>query len=289
MRFNNGQLGAWYAGLALKTSIAEVAHHLRREAGFRRLSEMRIQYRSYTARLAGDYVDIRNAQTTKPELYVPNDYSASQAFGEGIRMAGGSGIVYASLRHQSGTNVAAFRPRDILDVMQAAHYEITAPVTGKVIARTLRDAVRLEKSSEHCALHYVFRICASGAPASGCCHRQGYRAHFRRFRKVLTALNTSHIGELIERHSIKRLTSRQPRETGIAGIADRKDPCRLGCGPGGYRRIQYSIGPARSSTTTRRPAGSSPSMVSGCTILRRARDRLSYSSTATSSRRRTSC
>lgn len=42
MRFNSGQLGAWYAGLALKTSIAEVAHHLRREAIFRRLTEMRI-------------------------------------------------------------------------------------------------------------------------------------------------------------------------------------------------------------------------------------------------------
>jgi hypothetical protein len=94
MRFNSGQLGAWYAGLTLKTSIAEVAHHLRREAGFRRLSEMRLQYRSYTARLAGDYADIRNAQTTKPELYVSNDYSASQAFGEGVRMAGGSGILY---------------------------------------------------------------------------------------------------------------------------------------------------------------------------------------------------
>jgi hypothetical protein len=52
-------------------------------------------------------------------------------------MAGGSGIVYDSLRHQGGTNVVAFRPRNILDVTQAAHYEITAPVTGKVIARML--------------------------------------------------------------------------------------------------------------------------------------------------------
>jgi hypothetical protein len=138
MRFNSGQLGAWYAGLALKTSIAEVAHHLRREAIFRRLTEMRIQYRSYTARLAGDYHDIRTALTTRPELYAADDYSASQAFGEDVRMAGGSGIVYDSLRHQGGTNVVAFRPRGILDVTQAAHYEITAPVIGKVIARTLR-------------------------------------------------------------------------------------------------------------------------------------------------------
>ena len=136
-RFNGGQLGAWYAGLALNTSVAEVAHHLRREAIFRRLPEMRIQYRSYTARLAGDYTDIRNMQAARPELYAANDYSASQTFGESIRKAGGSGIVYDSLRHQGGTNAAAFHPRNILDVTQAAHYEITAPVTGKVIARTL--------------------------------------------------------------------------------------------------------------------------------------------------------
>ncbi len=137
MRFNGGQLGAWYAGFALNTSVAEVAHHLRREAIFRRLPEMRIQYRSYTAQLTGDFTDIRNMRTARPELYATNDYAASQAFGENVRKAGGSGIVYDSLRHQGGTNAAAFHPRNILDVTQAAHYEITAPVTGKVIARTL--------------------------------------------------------------------------------------------------------------------------------------------------------
>jgi len=138
MRFNSGQLGAWYAGLALNTSIAEVAHHLRREAIFRRRSEMRMQYRSYTARLVGDYRDIRNGRTTMPELYSANDYSASQAFGEGVRRTGEAGIVYDSLRHLGGTNAVAFRPRNILHVTQAAHYEVTAPVAGKVIARTLR-------------------------------------------------------------------------------------------------------------------------------------------------------
>ena len=32
MRFNGPLLGAWYAGDNLRTSIAEVGHHLRREA-----------------------------------------------------------------------------------------------------------------------------------------------------------------------------------------------------------------------------------------------------------------
>ena len=69
-RFNGGQLAApgmpWVS--APNTSVAEVAHHLRREAIFRRLPELRDQYRSYTARLAGNYTDIRNMQVARPEL-----------------------------------------------------------------------------------------------------------------------------------------------------------------------------------------------------------------------------
>src|SRR3546814_7812416 len=45
MRFNTGALGAWYAALALSTAAAEVAHHLRREAVFRRRREIRRKYR----------------------------------------------------------------------------------------------------------------------------------------------------------------------------------------------------------------------------------------------------
>lgn len=137
MRFNSGQLGAWYASLALKTSIAEVAHHLRREAAFRSRTEMHLQYRTYMARLAGRYVDVRGMAEERPELYAPADYSASQAFGEGIRAKGGTGIVYDSVRHRGGTNVAVFLPRSILKVTTGPHFEITAPVVGKVIARTL--------------------------------------------------------------------------------------------------------------------------------------------------------
>ena len=32
MRFNAGELGAWYAAAAIRTAVAEVGHHLRREA-----------------------------------------------------------------------------------------------------------------------------------------------------------------------------------------------------------------------------------------------------------------
>lgn len=137
-RFTSGQLGGWYAGLALKTAVAEVAHHLRREALFRRKAEMRMQYRAYGARLLGAYTDIRGLREARPDLHHPTDYAASQAFGEGIRAAGGDGILYDSLRHRGGVNAVAFRPRHVTAVAQGAHYEITAPVEGAVVARTLR-------------------------------------------------------------------------------------------------------------------------------------------------------
>lgn len=136
-RFAGGQLGAWYAGTKVRTAIAEVAHHLRREAAFRRRREMRLQYRTYIARLAGSYVDVRGLFAQRPELYRPADYAASQAFGEGVRATGGAGIVYDSVRLRGGTNVVAYLPGNIRGVVQEAHYEVTAPVTGKVVARIL--------------------------------------------------------------------------------------------------------------------------------------------------------
>src|SRR3546814_16602232 len=51
MRFNRAELGAWYAAKAVETAIAEVAHHLRREAIARGEISMSRKYRSYSAEL----------------------------------------------------------------------------------------------------------------------------------------------------------------------------------------------------------------------------------------------
>ncbi len=137
MRFNGPELGGWYAALNVRTSVAEVAHHLRREAVFRRKREMREFYRTYTARLEGASVDLRGQSGQRPDLFAPGSYTASQAFGEGVRAKGGAGILYDSVRHAGGVCVVAYRPPDIRNVTMDAHYEITAPVRGKVVVRTL--------------------------------------------------------------------------------------------------------------------------------------------------------
>jgi hypothetical protein len=137
LRFTSPDLNRWYASLARRTAIAEVAHHLRREAINMRRSSLTLQYRTYSAQLVGIYQDIRGMVTTRPEFYKVDDYTASQTFGEAIRASDGDGIIYDSVRHVGGTNVVAFRPKNVRDVSMGTHYELTVPVSGKVVARTL--------------------------------------------------------------------------------------------------------------------------------------------------------
>ncbi|OEO31282.1 hypothetical protein VW23_017100, partial [Devosia insulae DS-56] len=117
-RFNGPELGAWYAAASLVTAIAEVGHHLRREALARGVETLHRTFRSYTARLAGSYRDIRGGE---PELHASDSYAAGQAFGEGLRAAGEDGVLYDSVRHRGGSNVCAYRPSHVLDVLQAQH------------------------------------------------------------------------------------------------------------------------------------------------------------------------
>lgn len=125
MRFSGADLGCWYAAADLATAAAEVGHHLRREAYARKLPETRRTYRTYTAQIDGNYVDIRGERKARPELYDPASYAVSQAFGEAIRASGRDGILYESVRRRGGIDVAAFRPTKIQNLVQTDHFEIT--------------------------------------------------------------------------------------------------------------------------------------------------------------------
>src|SRR3546814_3858764 len=75
MRFNRAELGAWYAAKAVETAIAEVAHHLRREAIARGEISMSRKYRSYSAELLGsDFHDICGLQSSQPDIYRSDSY-----------------------------------------------------------------------------------------------------------------------------------------------------------------------------------------------------------------------
>jgi hypothetical protein len=133
MRFNGPELGTWYATDDIRTAAAEAGHHLRREAVARNVTAITRTYRAHAATLLGDCLDIRGEQTIRPDVYASDRYDASQKLGEEVRASGGAGLLYDSLRRRGGANVVAHRPRNIADIVQTDHFEITVLAPSRVI------------------------------------------------------------------------------------------------------------------------------------------------------------
>lgn len=140
MRFNGPDLGAWYAAASITTAIVEVAHHLRREALATGKLAMARTYRTYLARMEGEHLDLSLSVVDAKNLLDPGSHAGSQAFGEAARARGEAGILYRSVRHATGLNIAGFRPSQILDVVQADHYEIAVEAGSQTIMATRRGA-----------------------------------------------------------------------------------------------------------------------------------------------------
>jgi hypothetical protein len=135
-RFAGPDLGAWYAASALETSVLEVVNGVRREIALSALEQKTEELREYTARFEGPFVDIRGA---RPELHDPDPatYSVGQLFGRSVRAGPYDGIAYDSVRHPGGVSWVCYRPTRILDVLQARHFRVVVPRSGKVLVEQL--------------------------------------------------------------------------------------------------------------------------------------------------------
>jgi len=133
-RFASPDLGAWYAAGSNITALVEVLSGVRREVAASGLNEATGEWREYTARLTGTFVDIRGAA---PDLHDPASHAAGQAFGEAVRASPRAGIAYDSVRHAGGACFVSYRPRRILDVVQARHWRARVPLRGKVFVERL--------------------------------------------------------------------------------------------------------------------------------------------------------
>jgi hypothetical protein len=58
---------------------------------------------------------------------------ASQTLGEEARSSSDAGPIHDSLRRRTGVNVVAQRPRNIMRLVQADHFEITVQAASRVI------------------------------------------------------------------------------------------------------------------------------------------------------------
>lgn len=137
LRFSDPSLGAWYGSTHLTSAVLEVANGLRKEIALSALTQKSESYRQYKADLAGDYVDIFGAH---PEYHDPDDahYPVAQVFGQRVRAEGArAGIRYESVRHPGHENWVCFRPSLVQSVVQADHFKIEVPQTGRVVVRQL--------------------------------------------------------------------------------------------------------------------------------------------------------
>lgn len=126
-RFNDAEIGAWYAALAVETSLAEAAFHLGRELA--RVNDFRasVEYLELWASFSGAFVDLRGIDPRPPCLQ-PDPaigYPAGNALARSTRGAGHNGIVYPSVRHSDGTCLVALWPHAVQSVATGQRRRLT--------------------------------------------------------------------------------------------------------------------------------------------------------------------
>ena len=130
--------GAWYAGLELPTSQAEVAFHKWVQLVEINRSEDTVVYDDYLADFSARLHDLRPATPAARRgrrragsargfgaCLDPDSYVASQALAERLLASGSLGVIYPSVRRQGGTCIACFRPALVTNVRRANSYRFT--------------------------------------------------------------------------------------------------------------------------------------------------------------------
>ncbi|QJE02578.1 RES family NAD+ phosphorylase [Massilia forsythiae] len=130
-RFNDGERGAWYCAFEVETALAEVAFHKTVEYQEIRRFDDSVGYQCLLADFSAVFHDLRGADGAEggagawAPCLDPGSYVASQALAQELLELGSMGIVYPSVRHAGGTNLACFRPALVGNVRKGAAYRLT--------------------------------------------------------------------------------------------------------------------------------------------------------------------
>jgi len=123
-RFNDGERGAWYCAFAPETALAEVIFHKTVEYVEINRFDDSVTYQSLLADFNAGFHDVRGLDAYLACLD-PDSYIASQALAAELLEAGSMGVIYPSVRHPGGTNLACFRPALVGNVRKAQTYRLT--------------------------------------------------------------------------------------------------------------------------------------------------------------------
>ena len=135
-RFHGPQRGAWYAGVEIETSIAEVAFHKLRFLREGRITgSLTFDYLEFLADFSAEFhrlnpAEIEACLRSDP---VPYCYGPSQSLANALLYSGSNGIVYPSVRRTGGTCIACFRPALVYHPHRGAEYRLTLNAANETI------------------------------------------------------------------------------------------------------------------------------------------------------------
>jgi RES domain-containing protein len=127
-RFNDGDRGAWYCAFDAATALAEVSFHKAVEYQEIGRFDDSVSYQALLADFTASFHDLRgSADSANPwaACLDPASYVASQRLAARLLDAGSMGIIYPSVRHPGGTNLACFRPALVGNVRKGQAYRLT--------------------------------------------------------------------------------------------------------------------------------------------------------------------
>lgn len=123
-RFNDSERGAWYCAFDAGTALAEVSFHKTVEYQEIGRFDDSVSYQALLADFTAVFHDIRSGEEWSDYLDAAS-YIASQRLAAGLLDAGSMGIIYPSVRHPGGTNLACFRPALVGNVRKGQAYRLT--------------------------------------------------------------------------------------------------------------------------------------------------------------------
>lgn len=123
-RFNDGERGAWYCAFDAQTALAEVSFHKTVEYQEIGRFDDSVSYQAMLADFNATFHDIRGARGFNKCLD-PRSYVASQDLANTLLELGSMGIIYPSVRHPGGINLACFRPALVGNVRKGQAYRLT--------------------------------------------------------------------------------------------------------------------------------------------------------------------
>lgn len=122
-RFNDEDRGTWYCSFDMETALDEIIFHKTIEYYEIDRFDDCVRYQSLLADFNSSFHDLRRGRGHSKCL-APNSYVASQSLASQLLEQGSLGLIYPSVRHKGGVNLACFRPALVGNVRRGVGYEL---------------------------------------------------------------------------------------------------------------------------------------------------------------------